>query len=308
MPCARARARAPGPRSRRRSPPRCAAARRPDQAAVVGLHARLVEARGPPRRDRAPRRCTGSRTRACRRRRSPSPTTSPASAPSTFASVTISMFCFFSSRAACRAISSSSSGRICGSASSRTTSVPIRPNALAISVPDAPAPITASRFGCSPRCQQAAVSRMRSPNSQPEQRLRDGARGEHDLAGLDLVAVEAPADHHVAVVGQRAVALDQVDLVLLEQARDAAGQGLDHLVAVSGGALEVDLDALRLDAELLAVKRLRSRPPPRAASPWPGCTRSSGSGRRPCPSRRRPSSSRAGRRGSRRRSRPAPTR
>ena len=44
---------------------------------------------------------------------------------------------------------------------------------------------------------------------EPEQRLRDGARGEHDLAGLDLVAVEAPADHDVAVVGQRAVTLDQ---------------------------------------------------------------------------------------------------
>ena len=39
-----------------------------------------------------------------------------------------------------------------------------------------------------------------------------------DRLGLDLVAVELAADAHVAVGGHRAVALDDVDLVLLEQA------------------------------------------------------------------------------------------
>ena len=61
-------------------------------------------------------------------------------------------------------MSASSSGRICGSASSSTISVPSRANAEATSVPDAPAPITASRFGCSLSSQVAAVSSTRPPN------------------------------------------------------------------------------------------------------------------------------------------------
>ncbi len=84
-----------------------------------------------------------------------------------FASVTIFTFCLAISRAAVRAMSLSSSGRICGSASSSTTSVPSRPNAEATSVPDAPAPITAMRFGSSRSAQVVSVPSTRPPNWRP---------------------------------------------------------------------------------------------------------------------------------------------
>jgi hypothetical protein len=88
----------------------------------------------------------------------------PASTDSMFASVTIFTFCLAISRAAVRAMSLSSSGRICGSASSRTTSVPRRPKADATSVPDAPAPTTASRLGSSRSAQAVSVPSTRPPN------------------------------------------------------------------------------------------------------------------------------------------------
>ena len=84
-----------------------------------------------------------------------------------FASVTIFTFCFAISRAHARAMSLSSSGRICGSASNRWTSVPSRPNAEATSVPDAPAPTTASFAGCSSSAHIVSVDRTRLPNWRP---------------------------------------------------------------------------------------------------------------------------------------------
>ncbi len=89
---------------------------------------------------------------------------SEASTFSTFAPVSMRTFCFLISRAQALAISGSSSGRIWSSASSRSTSVPSRPRAEAISVPDAPAPITHRRPGCSFSSHMPAVSRMRLPN------------------------------------------------------------------------------------------------------------------------------------------------
>ena len=44
-----------------------------------------------------------------------------------------------------------------------------------------------------------------------------------------------------------------VDLVLLEQAADAAGEGLDDLLAARGDLGEVDLAAGDLDAELVGL-------------------------------------------------------
>ena len=89
---------------------------------------------------------------------------SEASTPSTFAPVSMRTFCFATSRAQALAISGSSSGRIWSSASSSTTSVPSRPSAEAISVPEAPAPITHRRLGCSFSSHMPAVSRIRLPN------------------------------------------------------------------------------------------------------------------------------------------------
>src|ERR671916_1561561 len=78
----------------------------------------------------------------------------------------------------------------------------------------------------------------------------DRAGGEHDgLARLDIAAV----DGHLAVAGQAAGALDEVDLVLLEQAGDAAGEGLDHLGAAVGDPREVDGALGHGDAEVVGL-------------------------------------------------------
>ena len=144
---------------------------------------------------------------------------SEASAPSTFAPVSMRTFCFLISRAPAFAISGSSSGRIWSSASSSVTSVPSRPSAEAISVPDAPAPITHSFFGCSFSSHIAGGVEDALAELEVEDRLGHGADGEDHAVGLDLGAVELAADLHVGVVGDRAEALDQVDLVLVEQHR-----------------------------------------------------------------------------------------
>jgi hypothetical protein len=85
-------------------------------------------------------------------------------------------------------------------------------------------------------------------------RLGDRAGGEDDrLLRLDLGAVEVAADLHVAVVGDGGVALDVVDLVLLEQAGDAAGKGLDDLLAARHDLGEVDAALRHGDAEVLGL-------------------------------------------------------
>ena len=70
----------------------------------------------------------------------------------------------------------------------------------------------------------------------------------------------------------------------------------------------VDLGAADLDPELAGLPDLAEHVGRRAARPWPGCRRSSGSGRRRDHARPPRSSFRAGRRGSRRRSRRGPSR
>src|SRR3954466_8247356 len=81
-------------------------------------------------------------------------------------------------------------------------------------------------------------------------RLRDRAGGEDHGLRLDLGAVEVAAHLDVAVVGDGAVALDVVDLVLLEEAGDAAGQRLDHLQPALHDLAEVDRPLGDGDAEV----------------------------------------------------------
>ena len=59
------------------------------------------------------------------------------------------MFCFLNSRSTTLATSLSSAGRTWSSISISVTWTPKRPNADAISAPDAPAPTTAIRSGSS---------------------------------------------------------------------------------------------------------------------------------------------------------------
>ncbi len=85
----------------------------------------------------------------------------PAFASSSDVPVATFTFCLRSSLCTTFAISASSAGSNWSSISISTTSVPKRPNADAISVPDAPAPTTARRFGRSFISQVAAVSSTR---------------------------------------------------------------------------------------------------------------------------------------------------
>ena len=91
--------------------------------------------------------------------------------------------------------------------------------------------------------------------------------------------------------GQRRGAVDDVDLVLLHQAGDAPVERLHDLVAVRGGALDVELESFRRRSRTRRRPAPRPARPPPAASPWPGCRPRSGSARRaPRRARRRPSS------------------
>src|SRR5215210_1978039 len=91
---------------------------------------------------------------------------------------------------------------------------------------------------------------------QIEQRLCHRAAGQQHALGLELLAVLLGADAHVAVVGQRAETLEQLDLVLVEQHAHPAGERLHDLVAVLGGPAVVELGAVHGDAEALRVPHL----------------------------------------------------
>ena len=83
-------------------------------------------------------------------------------------------------------------------------------------------------------------------------RLLDRAGGQHDRLGGDPVF----ANRHHAVAGQRALALDVVDLVLLEQPGHAAGQRGDDLLPPRADGGEVDLRLADLDAEAVRLAHL----------------------------------------------------
>ncbi len=119
-----------------------------------------------------------------------------------------------------------------------------------------------------------------------ERRARDRplhrAGGEDDRLAASISCRRSAADLDVAVGGQRAVALDDVDAVLLEQAGDAAGQRLDDLLRGAPiTAPKSTVGSATCDAELAGVADLLQHVGRRAGPPWPGCRRSSGSARRP---------------------------
>ena len=86
----------------------------------------------------------------------------------------------------------------------------------------------------------------------PGDRQRRRAGGEHDRARL----VDLVADLDVALGVERALALDQRDLVLVPEHLDAAGERLRDGGAALAQRLPVDRDVLGDDAELGAVAGL----------------------------------------------------
>jgi hypothetical protein len=78
---------------------------------------------------------------------------------------------------------------------------------------------------------------------------RLGAGGDDDVGGFDDLAIDVDAPAVVlATADELAVAGQQRDLVLLEQALDAAGELGDDVVLALDHGRHVDLDALRRDA------------------------------------------------------------
>ena len=100
--------------------------------------------------------------------------------------------------------------------------------------------------------QASSVPMTRSPNSTP-----GIVRGAEPVARITVAAARRLlADAHVAVGGQRGVALDHVDLVFLEQPADARGERRDDLLAARLHAGEVDLDVCDLQPVLAGLADL----------------------------------------------------
>ena len=86
------------------------------------------------------------------------------------------------------------------------------------------------------------------------QRRHVGAGGDDDAGRLDRLALPVGADDlDLAGTGDRAGALDGIDLVLLEQEGDAGGVGFDHLILVGHHRLQIELRRADLDAEALEL-------------------------------------------------------
>src|ERR1019366_1729049 len=87
----------------------------------------------------------------------------------------------------------------------------------------------------------------------PGDRSLDRSGGEDDrLGGQQLIAdLDLPA-----AAGERALAFDQLDLVLLEQPGDSTGQGGDHLLAAGADCRVVHLGRSDLDPELARLADL----------------------------------------------------
>ena len=167
------------------------------------------------------------------------------------------MPCFLKPRSASLEMSGSSVGRTRSSPSKSRTSTPRRAYARAISVPEAPAPTTAIVAGSSSSAHASSVPMTRPPNFVPGiGRFTEPVATMTALAGLDLLPVEAPPTLTLPSAVSDAVALEDVDAVLLEEAGHAAGQRLDDLRAAGDHGAEVDRRLGDLDAELAGVAHL----------------------------------------------------
>ena len=129
---------------------------------------------------------------------------------------------------------------------------PAARSAEAISEPDAPAPTTAIDAGSSSSAHASSVPITRPPNCAPG----IGRLTEPVASTIVLAEISWPPTRERALAGERGLALDQVDLVLLQQPGDAAGERRDDLLAALGDAGVVDLRLGHLDAELAGLADL----------------------------------------------------
>ena len=138
------------------------------------------------------------------------------------------------------------------------TSLPKRRKIDANSTPTAPLPMIAIDFGISFRWIASSLVMIRLRSISMPGTLRGcRAGGDDDLLARVSVCFSPVGDLDLAVAGKPAAALDPVDLVLLEQQLDAAGQPLDDLVLARVHLRHVDADRRLADrqAPLLPVLR-----------------------------------------------------
>ena len=246
-----------------------------DQAALVELHAGLVEPEALDVGRRGRRRCRGSRTSRC----------SPP--PGDLHAVVLRVdrldvrarsrsftFCLPISRAAARAMSLSSSGRICGSASSRCTSVPSRPNAMP---PRCRTRRRRSRRAAGLLVEAPTSSRWRARACRTAGRAAASAPSRvarTTVAGLDLGAVELAADPHVAVVGDRRRSPRSRRSCSSSAASPTPPVSFLTTLSRCAPTPPKSTSVPDLDAEVGAVARLGRARRPRAAPPSRGCRRS----------------------------------
>ena len=199
----------------------------------------------------------------------------PAFALVTLVPVSTLMPCFLNERSSSAETASSSTGTRRGSSSMIVTSLPKRRKIDANSTPTAPLPMMAIDFGTSFRSIASSLVMIRLRSISMPGTLR-GCEPVATMISFFAVSVclLAVGDLDLALAGEPAAALDPVDLVLLEQQLDAAGQALDDLVLARLDLVHVDADRRLADASG-PIPSSPARPSARArarAAPWSGCS------------------------------------
>ena len=152
--------------------------------------------------------------------------------------------CFVKTFSASLATPSSTAPRKLGSASSTVTSAPRRRHTEPISSPITPEPTTPRRFGHRGDAQRAVVGQdALLVERRARQRARVRAGGDDHVPGLhDLVGRALDRDLVAAVdrLRERPAAVEERDLVLLEQVQDAVVVLLHDAVLAGEHARHVD--------------------------------------------------------------------
>jgi hypothetical protein len=106
---------------------------------------------------------------------------------------------------------------------------------------------------------------------QPRKLAGARAGGEDDVAGRQLLGALVGLDGDLALGGQRRLAHDHRDLVLLHQVADAGIQLLGHPAGAFHDRVEIVGDVVGLSPKSLA-RCIRWNTSTSAASPWSGCS------------------------------------
>ncbi len=140
--------------------------------------------------------------------------------------------CFSSMRWNCLATSPSMPGRMRSRNSTTVTSAPSRRQTEPSSRPMTPAPTTISFFGAGERQRAGRGNNLLLVDLDAGQARDVGAGRDHDRLRLVRRLAAVALDDHLAGRDDAAFAVQPVDLVLLEQERDAVDVGGDRVVLV----------------------------------------------------------------------------